>query len=313
MSRRSSRRHEPLLADAEASGQELGVALAVVVDERGDRSAVGDLADAVLLAFTVGDGQRADLSQVVVVARAAEGDHGRAGVVRQLALDVPDATGCGLITTVSCGPSRSDRTTDTAVQPARYRPPATSHPTCSGFLMTAPRGTAIQVAWAPPVGACPITSSPMRRSFTPSPRARDDAGEVDALACGELEVDVVAELPLAQEPLDVVQARGHDLDDDLAGSGLGLLLGDELDDVEVAVPVVLHCTADLAWVLLRSRCASVLLGVPARNPKTWGTAAVDVTRRRTGGPRRRRHGPPVRRHARPPRVGTGLSAYRRPR
>ncbi len=99
-----------------------------------------------------------------------------------------------------------------------------------------------------------------------------DAGEVDALVRGEGELDVVLQLPFAEEALDVVQAGGHHLDDDLTGSGLRSLLLDDLDHVEPAVAVVLHCVAVSHGALLRRRSASRLLVRAERCPHVRGTS-----------------------------------------
>ncbi|OEI67410.1 hypothetical protein Cus16_3010 [Curtobacterium sp. ER1/6] len=281
----------------------------MVVDEGRDRATVGDRADAVLLAVAVGHRECADLPQVVVVPRAAESDDGRSGVVGELALDVPD-------------PARRRRD-DHGV----LRPKAESADDRRG-------GGAgeVEAAGDLPPDVLGLLHDRAARDADPG-RVRaalgcvahdlvadlevahllasgtDDAGEVDALVGRERQVDVVAELPLAEEPFDVVETGGDDLDDHVAGAGFGTFLRDEVDDVEPAVPVVLHCTTDahgwlLPWAWLR--CTRDPGAVSVSQGYLAGALRAGLLRRTLPGDRRRQCG-------RRARAGSGRRRGRRRR
>lgn len=196
----------------------------VVVDERGDGSAVRDLGDPGLLTVAVRDGQDADLSEVVVVPRAAEPDDGRAGVAGELALDVTDTTGGGadddgVVRAEPELPDDVDRGAARQVEPAGDLPPHVrrldddgvtghDHP---GGVRAALGGVAHDL----------VTDAQVLHAVAACP---DDPGHVDALTGWEVDLDVVLQLALAEEAFDVVEAGRDDLDEDLAGSGRGPFL-----------------------------------------------------------------------------------------
>ena len=71
----------------------------------------------------------------------------------------------------------------------------------------------------------------------------DDAGEIASLAGRERRREYVLHDPLADGRLAGVDSRGLDLDENLAGPGLGSLDVTDIEHVYVAILIESHCLA----------------------------------------------------------------------